>query len=395
MKRQIQIFNFSIKNEADSDRLHVYIDGSIVDAETQEILRDWWGDETSVSFKSLRTQVNESGKKKISFWVNSYGGHVGDAMAIHDWIQIMDADPSYDIETIGIGMVCSAATYIVSAAKNSKITRNSWYMIHPVSGGIWGNVNDVENYAKTLRKFNDTIVDFYSNLTNKTAEQVNEWMNAETWFTGVQAVEYGFVKTTSVKEVHFSNKIDPAKFPYKSQNAIGALNIYNAFVPAENQEENLIINNSNMNKFIEAIVNAFKNANIISPKPADGEGGEGGKGTEGAEGAENNVTAISEETLTNALTTAFEGFDFSEMIDNRLTEMFKDGLPENITKSLSTLISNQISEGTKTISDSIETIKTELDDVKKDVSDNAGGAKPNGDEVKDKNDHTGIIWQKN
>jgi hypothetical protein len=50
MKKQVQVFNYSVQNEADSSRLNIHIDGAIVDAETQEILRDWWGDETSVSF---------------------------------------------------------------------------------------------------------------------------------------------------------------------------------------------------------------------------------------------------------------------------------------------------------------------------------------------------------
>lgn len=390
MKKQVQVFNYSVQNEADSSRLNIHIDGAIVDAETQEILRDWWGDETSVSFKSLRNQVNESGKKKITFWINSYGGHVGDAMAIHDWIQMMDSNPEYEIETIGIGMVCSAATYIVSAAKNSKITRNSWYMIHNVSGGIWGDVNEIENYAKTMRKFNDTIADFYANLTGNTSKKIKDWMNAETWFTGVQAVEHGFVKTTSNNDVTFQNKINPNNFPYQNTAAVNALNLYNSFVQNDKpKEETLIINNSNMNKFIEAIVNAFKNANIISTKPADGEGDEGG------EGVANTAPTITEETLTNALTTAFEGFDFSAMIDNRLAEMFKDGLPENLAGSLGDLISNKIKEGMVDIENDIKTVKDELTEVKKDVEANAGGAKPNGGNTpEDVNDHEGISWNK-
>ena len=53
MKEQIQIFNYSLTNQA-NDSLDVHIDGDIVDAPTQEIYKNFYGDETSVSFKSFR-----------------------------------------------------------------------------------------------------------------------------------------------------------------------------------------------------------------------------------------------------------------------------------------------------------------------------------------------------
>lgn len=396
MKKQIQVFNYSIVNSSDGNHLDVYIDGVIVDAETQEIYQKWFGDETSVSFKSVRNQVNESGAKNITFWVNSYGGHVGDAMAIHDWIQDLDNKSEYTIKTKGIGMVCSAATYIVSAAKDSEITKNSWYMIHNVSGWTWGDVNQIENYARTMRKFNDTIVEFYSTLTGKSKEQVSDWMNAETWFTGVEAAEYGFVNKCTGQEVEFKNTIDPQLFPYQNQSALAA---YNSFVgkpkPTDNQEETLIINDSNMNKFIEAIVNAFKSQNLIAqPKPK--ESGEGGDNPEN--GGEAPATAeLTEESLTNAFTEAFNGFDFSEMIDNRLNEMFKDGLPENLQNALGKLISNKLDEnkGDNPLeSEEFQNLKNEVEEIKGQIVDNTGGAKPkNTGNPIDVNEHDGVTWE--
>mgnify|MGYP000296506688 FL=1 len=119
---KLPIFNYKISNQG-NEHLDIYIDGVIVDAETQEIYKEWFGDNTSVSFKSFRNEILESGIKNISITINSFGGQIGDAMAMHDFIKQLEND-GYEVETIGMGMICSAATYPLSASKNSKISPN-------------------------------------------------------------------------------------------------------------------------------------------------------------------------------------------------------------------------------------------------------------------------------
>lgn len=393
-KHQLSIFNYTANKSNDDTHLNVFIDGVIVDAETKEIYEKWWGDETSVSFKSLRNQVLQSGAKSITFWVNSYGGHVGDAMAIHDWIKELE-NTGYTIQTKGIGMVCSAATYIVSAAKNSSITKNSWYMIHNVSGGAYGDVRAIENYARTLRKFNDAIADFYQSLTKQPLETINEWMNEEKWFTGTEARDFGFVKET-IGEQKFTNSIDPALFPYQNKNA---LSLYNACVSKQvdieknnTDEDKININNLDMKKLQEAIVNAFKSLNlVVSPKK------------EGAEIQDNEeqqpIAALTEESLTNALITAFKGFDVSEMVNNHLDETFKDGLPENVQQAINIAILDSVREAMKEYptSKEVQNIIKEFEEVKKDVINSFGGAKPTKykeEVITDEYDHPDIQWGK-
>jgi ATP-dependent protease ClpP protease subunit len=368
MKSQMQIFNYSVQNSIDTI-LDVYIDGAIVDAETLQMYQDFWGDTTSVSFKSVRDQVLQSGKKTINFWVNSYGGHVGDAMAIHDWIVNLES-AGYNITTKGLGMICSAATYILSASKNSTISKNSYYMIHNVSGGVYGNVNEIENYATSMRKFNDAIVDYYTSLTGKDTETVTNWMNAETWFTGTEAVENGFVKNL-IENQNFKNNISADIFPYKNTSA---MNVYNSFVKKDN-ENNFNPENLDMNKFVEAIVNAFKLQNLVVTSE------------------EVPASQLTEASLTNALTEAFKDFKpepNEEQISNSITNFFKDGLPENVANQIATAIT----EATKDFATNqkIADLEAELELVKSDLL-NAGGAKPsNTNRETDKNNHVGISW---
>ncbi|OPB96835.1 hypothetical protein BAS10_07235 [Elizabethkingia meningoseptica] len=318
---KLQIFNYHITNQ-NSDRLDVYIDGSIVNAETQEMLREWWNDQTSVSFKSFRTQVLESGLKNIKITINSRGGQIFDAKAMHDFIQQLEND-GYNVETLGIGMVCSAATYILSASKNSKISKNAYYMIHNVSGGIAGDVNEVEKYATQLRNFNNNIRDFYADLTGKPASEIEDLMNAETWFYGQEAVDNGFVKNV-VSEQTPKNIINQSDWQFKN---LAPLDVYNSFVnePADKNEN--LIQNIDMKKLIDGIVNAFKANNLVVTEENK---------------APDNLTI---ENLTTALTNAFEGINLDpvaptdEQISTAISNFFKDGLPENMV--------NQIKEAVK------------------------------------------------
>lgn len=376
---KLSVFNYSISNQA--ERLVINIDGAIVDAETQQIMRDWWGDETSVSFKSIRDEVNKSGNKNIDFVMNSYGGHVGDAMAIHDWIKMLMADPAYNVRTFGLGMVCSATTYVLSAGGDqSYISPNSWYMIHNVSGGVRGDVNIIENYARTMRKFNDRIVDFYVNLTGKTNKQVSDWMDAETWFTGTEAVNYGFVKN-STEEVTFTNTIAPDAFPYKNT---AALAMYNSFVKTteEPNENPLTLNNEmDIKKFTDSLVNSLKENGFLPKNEGD------------------KTVALTEQGITNAFATAMETIDIPAMVNESVAALFKDGVPETLQNALTPVLSSSLTNALKNVpnNDDLQKITDELEKVKEDVIANANPAGPKNkedkkEEVGNKFEHEGIQW---
>ncbi len=224
MKKSIDVFNFSFVNSAD-DSVDIHIDGEIVDAATQQVMRDWWGDETSVSFKSFRDEIVKSQAKTLNVFINSYGGHVGDAMAIHDLLVDLQ-NQGKTVNTKGRGIIASAATYILMAGKNSEMSKNSWFMIHNVSGAVWGDVNIVENYARSLRKFNDATRDFYAESTGIPKENITKMMNAETWMTAAEAQAKGFVKSVSGGAT-FTNSIPKENWHFENR---AVLNAYNSSV---------------------------------------------------------------------------------------------------------------------------------------------------------------------
>lgn len=334
MKRPLQVFNYKITNAA-NDAVDIYIDGDIVDAATQQFYAEYWGDDTSVSYKSFRESLLKSDVSTYNIYINSAGGLVTDAMAMHDLIKDMRAKGKV-VKTYGRGIVASAATYILMAGE-SEMSENSWFMIHNASTVVWGDVNEVERIAAWLRKFNNSIRDFYSNATGIRKEEITKMMDAETWMQGPEAKEKGFVSGVS-GAVSFTNKINPEHWNYSNTNALAA---YNSAVrpPVEQVPDNSFLTNqfNEMKKFFEDLKNTLLNAvkNVKAP--------------------ENNDHAALMNSIGEAVSAPFE--NIGEQIENHVGQAVKNAIDEQ-------KISDQISEAVKNI-DLTEAIKNAVDEAVK------------------------------
>ena len=250
MRKDLPIFNFSILNSGPK-QVDIYIDGDIVDAQTQTMMEAWWGDDTSVSFRSFRNSINSVKQSTDIFnvHINSLGGHVGDALAMYDFLQELQREGKI-VNTIGEGMVASSATLILLAGNAPKMSANSWFMIHTVSGGIFGNVKQVENYATTMRKFNTKIVDLYKSVSNLSTEEINGYMEAETFFSAQEAKDHGFIVSIT-GEVSFKNSIKKENWEFANT---AVLDIYNKSVINPDNK------NDDMKKFFTDLKNEILNA---------------------------------------------------------------------------------------------------------------------------------------
>lgn len=253
MKRPTEVFNYTV-NSSD-DQLDIHIDGQIVDAETQDIYEKWFGDETSVSFRSFRNQVESSTARTINVYVNSGGGVVTDAMAIHDYLKNLQTQGK-TVNTIGRGIVASAATYILMAGPKPEMTANSWFMIHNVSGFAWGDVNEVERQANILRQFNDRIRDFYANATGIRKEDITKMMNDEKWMTPEEAKNKGFISKVTGESL-FANAINPDHWCFKNRDVLAA---YNSCVQQPKLDiHQLLLNQTNdMKNFLKSMFDGLK-----------------------------------------------------------------------------------------------------------------------------------------
>lgn len=363
MKTAISIFNYSVTNTNDSVDLH--IDGYIVDADTKDWMDKYYGNDTSESYKSIRQKVDKAiseGCKTLNCHINSGGGLVTEAMAIHDYFVDLQSK-GVTVNTHGRGLIASAATYILMAG-NSSMSENSWFMIHNVSGFAYGDVNECENQVATLRKFNDTVTKFYCKTTGLSETVIGNMMNKETWLTGVEAKEKGFVNKCTEKE-SFTNAIDPSKWMF---NNMEVLKSYNSFTQQ-----------NTLNMDIKKIAQDIKDAVLNALKP------------------NTNVSTEITEAISNALGTAIENGlkpvadELQTTVTNAVTEATK-GLPEmvaNAIKELKLATSDDIANAVKPVND-------ELESVKKDFENRIKPAGPGNNEIipgkKDATNHEGVTW---
>lgn len=308
---KLPFFNYKVAEN--NGAIDLYIDGDIVDAATEAIYREWWNDDSATSFKKIREQIDNSDAKTVNVYVNSPGGQVTEAMAIHDYFVSLQ-NKGYTVNTYGRGIIASAATYILMSGKNSTISSNSFFMIHEVSGWTYGTVTECENQVATLRKFNDTIAQFYSNATGKGLEDVKDLMNVETWYTGDEAVENGFVKEVE-PALEMSNKIDPTNWLFNNTEVLekynNLVNVKNSLMKFDGKKL--------ANSISEAITNALNKM--------------------GVDTSEKNNAEVLKNLATSVETQMTE---IGNTIETTVSEQI-----ENATKEIPNTVSNAVSEALK------------------------------------------------
>lgn len=161
--------------------LYIY-DAIVMSAEEA----DWWG---GVAAEVLVPQIRGITAEKMDLYVNSPGGDVFAANAIAQAIRECSAHVFAHID----GYAASAATDIVIAADEADIAPGGFFMIHNSWTIAIGDANDMDAAAALLRKVDNSIAAKYAQRTGKPVDEIKPLMDAETWFTAEEAVEFGFV----------------------------------------------------------------------------------------------------------------------------------------------------------------------------------------------------------
>lgn len=180
--RQAKARRFEVKAAKDADTAEVFLYDAIV---SDEIDAEWFGGIAPLPFIKALREIKAS---TIHLRINSPGGSVFAARAIE---QALRDHPAKVIAHID-GLAASAATFVAMAADEIVIGKGSLFMIHKAWTVAFGNADDLLTEAGLLEKIDGTLAQTYADRTGKSTEQIAEWMAAETWFTGEEAVEHGF-----------------------------------------------------------------------------------------------------------------------------------------------------------------------------------------------------------
>ena len=130
--------------------------------------------------------------RDITMYINSPGGSFTSLMAIYDTMQYVRPD----VQTVCLGQAASAAAVLLAAGTPGKRAAlpNARVLIHqPATGGVQGQVSDLEIQAKEIERMRKLMEETLSRHTGKTAEQVRIDTDRDKILTAQEAKEYGIV----------------------------------------------------------------------------------------------------------------------------------------------------------------------------------------------------------
>lgn len=152
---------------------------------------DWEsGDINPEFFSNDLAYLEEEDINTLIIRINSAGGDVFAATAIYSRLKEFKAKKIVKID----GWAASAATIIAMAGDEIEIAPNGSLMIHDPLFGLEGyfNAKDLTKYIEQLETIKKSIINAYKTKTGKTEEELAQLMEAETWYTGQEAVDAGF-----------------------------------------------------------------------------------------------------------------------------------------------------------------------------------------------------------
>ena len=137
--------------------------------------------------------------KDITLHIDSPGGSVKSGLSIVD---VMDYVSS-DIVTINTGMAASMGSILLGAGTKGKrcSLRFSKVMLHQVSTGAHGNLQDVRISLAEGEKYNDILFGLLGEYTDKDPKQVMKDASRDLWLSADEAKDYGIIDNIITKKI--------------------------------------------------------------------------------------------------------------------------------------------------------------------------------------------------
>ena len=166
--------------------MKIDIKGAIVSNDDAWIY-DWFG-ETYTSPKNVSAALEEANGEDVDIEINSGGGDVFAGSEIYAAIRAYPGTVNIHV----VGLAASAASVIACAAK-SDIAPTAQMMVHNVSTWAVGNYHDMDHASNMLKQANRAIAAAYVEKSGMSEKDALDLMDAETWITAQDAVDYGLI----------------------------------------------------------------------------------------------------------------------------------------------------------------------------------------------------------
>ena len=147
----------------------------------------WLFDE--VTPKQFKEDLDALGDiNELHVFINSGGGDVFAGQAIHSILKRHNAHVTVHVD----GLAASIASVVAMAGDKIVMPRNAMMMVHnPWTFGL-GDAAEFRHLAETLDQVRESIIAAYESKTDLDRDELLGLLNAETWMTADEAVEFGF-----------------------------------------------------------------------------------------------------------------------------------------------------------------------------------------------------------
>ena len=171
--------------QVESDELNLLIYGVIAEESDDG--------EPLVRASDIAARLQEFTGRTINVYINSPGGVIADAVAIHTALRRHTARKLVQID----GVCASAATIVALAGDRISAAPSAMLMIHNASNTVRGEASDMRREAGVLDVLTQQIARLYMARTHRSLEEVLGWMQAETWLTAAEAKALGLIDEIS------------------------------------------------------------------------------------------------------------------------------------------------------------------------------------------------------
>lgn len=138
-------------------------------------------------------QLANQNHKPIHLVISTYGGSVDEMFSLYDTIKFLPCP----VHTIALGKVMSAGVLLLASGVKGKrlIGRSARIMIHPISGGLYGNVFEAMNEVKEHTRLQNLMTDALLKETKMSREEIEKIMKAghDYYLTPEEAIKMGIV----------------------------------------------------------------------------------------------------------------------------------------------------------------------------------------------------------
>jgi ATP-dependent protease ClpP protease subunit len=145
----------------------------------------WWG---MIGAENVIGDLAKMAGKRVTMRIASPGGSVDEGRLIYNALKRYQGG----VDVVVDSSAYSIASYIAMAGERVVMAKNAMLMVHNPWTIAMGDAAELRKTADVLDKYRDSIVDAYTDKSDKDRKKMLAILDAETWYTAQEAVDEGF-----------------------------------------------------------------------------------------------------------------------------------------------------------------------------------------------------------